>query len=117
MVRLGYVSALALLCFNFTRDMGVTICMHIEIIRGFLCFKHFTKSSTNSKRSHRSLPVAGFLDTDGSASVNSLNFAAPASDDKPMFLYGERQVSRKVGKFRRIQSAMVKGRNHRSKGY
>ncbi|XP_067947687.1 uncharacterized protein [Watersipora subatra] len=36
--------------------------------------------------------------------------------DKPMFLYGERQVSRRVGKFRRIQSAVVKGKSASSSG-
>ena len=49
----------------------------------------------------------GFLGTDGSSSVNTLDFATEESGDKPMFLYGERKVSKRVGKFRRIQSAMV----------
>lgn len=56
------------------------------------------------------LILSGFLGSDASSSTNSINFAAVESGDKPMFLYGERKVSRRSGKFRRIQSAMGKGK-------
>ena len=56
------------------------------------------------------IPYSGFLGSDASSSINSLNFAAIESENKPMFLYGERKVSRRSGKFRRIQSAIVKGK-------
>ncbi|KAF6038964.1 hypothetical protein EB796_002748 [Bugula neritina] len=61
--------------------------------------------------SGHSINQLGFLGSSADGSLSNLALAGDESTDKPMFLYGERQVSRRVSRFRRIQSAMGKGRS------